>query len=89
VIDFDALVEKACASAEPVARAGGDWERLVAHTVVGEPQAFLDWARAHRRWTFAVAEAAEEVCAKPPEAAAHVLTKIVAELLEERGAITG
>jgi hypothetical protein len=87
VSDYDALIERVYAEIEPIARAGGEWEALaLAHRAALDPPAqFVDWARDHRRWCFAVAEAAGEVCAKPPEAAAHVLLKILAELLEDRG----
>jgi hypothetical protein len=44
---------------------------------------FLEWARNHRRWSFVVAEASAEVCAKPPEAAAWVLHQIIEELLSD------
>jgi hypothetical protein len=65
-------------------RAGWDregWARAAA-AVAGRAQPFLEWARAHRRWRQVVAEAAEAVCAKPPEAAAWVAHAIVDELLE-------
>lgn len=45
--------------------------------------AFLEWARQHRKWQFNVAEAADQVCAKPVEAAIFVLADIVDELEDE------
>ncbi|MEX1367255.1 MAG: hypothetical protein AB1Z98_29280 [Nannocystaceae bacterium] len=45
----------------------------------------IEWARLHPRWQFNVAEAADQVCAKPIEAAVFVLSDIVAELLDEGG----
>jgi len=81
--DFDALLE---ALAEEARRDRAAWARdgwaRVARAVSSEADAFLAWARAHRRWSFVVAEAAEEVCAKPPEAAAWVAHAAVEELLE-------
>jgi hypothetical protein len=81
---FDDLVAALWATA----RADRDgWERdgwaRAAAAVAGQAAPFLDWARGHRRWRFVVAEAADAVCAKPPEAAAWVAHAIVDELLEE------
>jgi hypothetical protein len=78
-VSFDELVEHLHAVAQG---AGEDWRRTILETRIDEPEKFLEWARHHRRWQFAVAEAAEEVCAKPREAAAFVAMKIVEELLE-------
>jgi hypothetical protein len=75
-----ALVAAARADREGWARDG--WARAAA-AVGGQSAAFLAWAREHRRWRFVVAEAADAVCAKPPEAAAWVAHAIVDELLEE------
>ena len=44
---------------------------------------FLEWATHHPRWSFNVAEASQQVCAKPLEAAIFVLCDIVDELLED------
>jgi hypothetical protein len=80
---FDALIDALAASA----RADRDaWSRdgwaRASSAVAPQASEFLEWARRHRRWSFIVAEAADEVCAKPPEAAAWVLHQIVEELLE-------
>jgi hypothetical protein len=75
-----ALVAAARADRDGWARDG--WARAAA-LVGGRGAAFLDWARDHRRWRSVVAEAADAVCAKPPEAAAWVAHAIVDELLEE------
>lgn len=81
---MEALIERALAEAlrdrEAWSRDG--WSRAAAATAPCASE-FLAWAREHRRWSFIVAEAAEEVCAKPPEAAAWVLHQIVEELLDE------
>ena len=81
---FDALVERTAAEARADRAA---WERdgwaRVHEAVAADAAAFVEWARDHRRWRFVVAEAAEAVCAKPPEAAAFVLHGIVGELLDE------
>jgi hypothetical protein len=81
---FEAVVAELTAAA----RADRDgWERdgwaRAAGAVAGRAQPFLDWARDHKRWRFVVAEAAEAVCAKPPEAAAWVAHAIIDELLED------
>ena len=64
-----------------------DWEKsgweTAAAAIEGRADEFLEWARQDRRWSFVVAEASAEVCAKPPEAAAWVLHQIVEELLED------
>jgi hypothetical protein len=81
---FEAIVDELFASAR---RDRAAWERdgwaRAAAAVAPHARAFLDWARDHRRWRFVVAEAADAVCAKPPEAAAWVAHQIVEELLEE------
>ena len=81
---MESLVERLTAEArenrEAWSRDG--WSRASA-AVAPCASEFLDWAREHRRWSFIVAEAADEVCAKPPEAAAWVLHQIVEELLDE------
>jgi hypothetical protein len=46
------------------------------------PTAFLAWVAEHPRWRFQLAEAVTEVCAKPPELAAHTLALILEELDE-------
>jgi hypothetical protein len=91
VIDFDARVAALIDACARDLADGRDWRQCALDLHVrtalagASPAAFLDWARGHRRWSFAVAEAAGEVCAKPPEAAAYVLLKIAEEALEERG----
>lgn len=81
---FEALVERlaAAARADPAAWARDGWQRA-AHAVAADAAAFVDWACDHRRWRCVVAEAADAVCAKPPEAAAFILHAIVDELLED------
>ena len=81
---FEALVERLAAEAraDPAAWSRDGWGRAAAE-VAGRAAPFLEWARDHRRWRFVVAEAADAVCAKPPEAAAFILHGIVAELLED------
>jgi hypothetical protein len=71
----EALADRATWSSE-------GWSRAAAATA-GCAVEFLDWAQAHRRWSFIAAEASAEVCAKPPEAAAWILHEIIEELLEE------
>jgi hypothetical protein len=59
-----------------------DFDALLASepfAVLDTPDEFLRWAGEHREHRFLVAEATEEVCAKPRELAAHVLDKILAE----------
>jgi hypothetical protein len=82
---FEALVERTAAEAraDRAAWARDGWARVAGAVGGDAAAAFVDWAREHRRWRFVVAEAAEAVCAKPPEAAAFVLHGIVDELLEE------
>jgi hypothetical protein len=77
---IDTLAASARADRDAWSREG--WARASA-ALAGHAADFLEWARAHRRWSFVVAEAADEVCAKPPEAAAWVLHEIVEEVLEE------
>jgi hypothetical protein len=74
------LLEEARRDPEAWSREG--WSRASA-AVSSSAGEFLDWARNHKRWSFIVAEAASEVCAKPPELAAWVLHQIIEELLEE------
>ncbi len=69
------------ALADPDAWSEDGWSRIAA-VLAGRANEFLDWAGAHPRWSFVVAEASSEVCAKPPEAAAWVLHEIVDELLD-------
>ena len=80
---FEAVIERLAAQArsdrDGWARDG--W-RLAAAAVGGQAAPFVEWARGHRRWSFVVAEAAADVCAKPPEAAAFIAHAIVDELLE-------
>lgn len=85
---FDATPEATIDRLFAVARAdragwARDGWRLAAEAVAGRAAPFVEWARQHRRWTFVVAEAADAVCAKPPEAAAFIAHAIVDELLEE------
>lgn len=81
---FDAIIERLLAAArddrDGWARDG--W-RLAAAAVAPDAAPFVAWARGHRRWSFVVAEAADEVCAKPPEAAAYIAHAIVEELLAD------
>jgi hypothetical protein len=81
---FEAMVDElaAAARADRDGWARDGWARAAA-AVGPRADAFLAWAREHRRWRFVVAEAAEAVCAKPREAAAWVAHAIVEELLEE------
>lgn len=81
---FDAIIERLVAAAR-ADRAGWtrDGWRLAAAAVVADAAPFVAWARAHRRWSFVVAEAADEVCAKAPEAAAYIAHAIVEELLAD------
>jgi hypothetical protein len=81
--DFQPLLDELAAEArrDPAAWSRDGWTR--AARVFTDPTAFLAWARAHRRWSFVVAEASEAVCAKPPEAAAWVAHAIVEELVED------
>jgi len=81
--ELAALLAAARADPEGWTRDGWAW---AAALVAGRTQPFLDWARDHRRWRFVLAEAAEAVCAKPPEAAAWVAHAIIDELLEEGAA---
>ncbi|MDB4966809.1 MAG: hypothetical protein JWN44_2498 [Myxococcales bacterium] len=76
----DALVAEATGDREAWQRDG--WARA-ARAVGDEGEQFIEWASAHRRWSFVVAEAADAVCAKPGEAAAWVAHAIVEERLED------
>jgi hypothetical protein len=76
----------ALAAADREAWEKSGWE-TAATAVEGRAAEFLEWARNHKRWSFIVAEASAEVCAKPPEAAAWVLHQIEDELLEEPASI--
>lgn len=54
-------------------------------SVLGDAQtcaAFVEWATHHPRWCHDVADVAEQVCAKPFEAAAAVLANITTSELE-------
>src|SRR5262249_53392699 len=62
----------ALARSDRDAWAKGGWE-AVATVIGGRAEELLQWARDDRRWSFVVAEASAEICAKPPEAAAWVL----------------
>jgi hypothetical protein len=81
---FDATIDRlfAAARADRAGWARDGW-RLAADAVAAQPAPFVEWARRHRRWSFVVAEAADAVCAKPPEAAAFIAHAIVDELLED------
>jgi hypothetical protein len=72
----------ALARSDRDAWAKSGWE-TAATALEGRADEFLQWARNDKRWSFVVAEASVELCAKPPEAAAWVLHQIVEELLEE------
>jgi hypothetical protein len=91
MIDWPARLERLAEACARDHAAGLDWRRRAVEVHVREaldgndPTALLAWARDHRRWTLTLAEAAEEVCAKPREAAAYLLVKMAEELLEERG----
>jgi hypothetical protein len=82
--DFDDVVTTLAnqARADPQAWARDGWHRA-ATAVADRAVPFVAWARAHRRWCFVVAEAAEAVCAKPPEAATFILHAIVDEIIED------
>ena len=81
-VPFETLIDTLAAEA----RADRDaWERQgwarCSAAVSPVAAEFLEWVREHRRWSFILAEAAAEVCAKPPEAAAWVLHEAIEELL--------
>lgn len=90
---FDELIERACCKFQADARAAPErWRELAlssagAARLIASPATFLAWASAHRRWSQVVAACAAEVCAKPAEAAVHVLIAIVEELFHERGVL--
>lgn len=81
---FDALVQAALAAD---LRDPGDprWGDFLAQRLSGERdcEAFVEWARQHRKWQFNVADVADRICAKPREAAITILADIVTELAEE------
>lgn len=89
--DFDPMIERLVRELLPLARREPDaWaQQAVASTIPaalqtsGSPEALLAWAGDHRRWRFAVAEAAEEACAKPTEAAVTVVRHILEERFDE------
>jgi len=74
-MDFDALVARAEAlgltdPADPRMR------ELLPTDVCA---AFVGWATEHPKWRFNVADVADQICAKPVEAAVAILCNIVAE----------
>jgi hypothetical protein len=79
--DFDSMIESLVRELLPLARSSTEpWENAAVQTAIpaairrtGPPEELLSWAADHRRWRFAVAEASEEVCAKPTEAAVVVV----------------
>ncbi len=75
VVDFDALVARAQALD---IRDPGDarWRELLP---TQHSAAFVRWASAHDTWRFNVADVADQVCAKPVEAAIAILHNIVVE----------
>ena len=86
--DYDALIESVLVEVRLLPR--GAWERIAVEEIIprhvnesGSPEAFFEWARHHRLWSFAVAECVERVCAKPAELAVEVLRAIIEERLEE------
>lgn len=74
-MDFDAVVAKAEALrlTDP-----GDtrWREFLP---VEQCSAFVRWASEHPKWRFNVADVADQICAKPVEAAVAILCNIVAE----------
>ena len=89
--DFDAMIESLVRELLPLARNDAEaWQSRAVTTAIpaalgrtGKPEELLDWARDHRRWRFAVAEVAGEVCAKPLEAAVAVVREILDERFDE------
>lgn len=89
--DFDPMIESLVRELLPLARREpGAWERQAVTSAIpqalqdsGSPEELLAWANDHRRWRFAVAEAADEVCAKPTEAAVTVVRHILEERFDE------
>ncbi len=81
---FDDLVSAAHEQAldDP---ADARWSAFLASQLPNEGDcgAFVEWARHHRKWQFNVADVADQICAKPREAAITILADIVAELAEE------
>ena len=65
---------------------GAEWARRAEQellpALLDDPEAFLEWARHHPRWSGVVAEASAGVCAKPREAAVVALRAIASELLD-------
>jgi len=89
--DFDSMIESLVRELLPLARVSTvKWESAAVETAIpaairrtGPPEELLSWAADHRRWRFALAEASEEVCAKPTEAAVVVVRTILAERFDE------
>ena len=89
--DFDPMIESLVRELLPLARRDPDgWEAHAVSSSIpqalrtsGSPEALLKWAGDHRRWRFAFAEAAEEACAKPTEAAVTVVRHILEERFDE------
>ncbi|MGH1342671.1 MAG: hypothetical protein ACRBN8_14015 [Nannocystales bacterium] len=77
---FTALVERVCR--QGMTDPGDErWPALLGDTRTSA--AFVEWATFHPKWCHDVADVAEQVCAKPLEAAAAILAGIAAESLEE------
>ena len=89
--DFDKMIESLVRQLLPLARgAPSGWQGRAVEAAIptalggtGSPEALLAWAGDHRRWRFAVAEAGEQVCAKPREAATQVVLLILEERFDE------
>jgi hypothetical protein len=89
--DFEHMIETLVRELLPLARGEPtEWEpRAVASSIpaaldrTGTAESLLAWAGDHRRWRFAVAEASEEACAKPREAAVSVVRLILEERFDE------
>lgn len=74
-MDFDAVVARAegLGLSDP---ADARWRELLP---VEECSAFVRWASDHPKWRFNVADVADQICAKPVEAAIAILCNIVLE----------
>lgn len=89
---MNVAIENAVDALLPLKRAGEKRERPVdLHTrdivaAAGGPAPFIAWASSHPKWRFNVAEAPNELHAKPTALADYVVKSILEELLDRQAA---